>query len=371
MTAQNRAAIWLAAGGTGGHIFPATSLADALVKAGQPVVFITDRRGKKLLDAATETPAYPIEVIPSASPFAGGILRRITACLKLAAGGIILMIKRLKHRPCCVVGFGGYPSFMPAFTARLSGIPLIMHEQNAVMGRSNRALAHSASLVMTSWPETTGLPQTTPHLHTGLPIRSGFDRISAYQPSSKEKLQLLILGGSQGASLFGRMVVEAVTSLPQKMRDSLNICQQVRAEQLDEVQSRYAQAQISATIAPFFADVPQLMAQSDIVLSRAGASSVAEIATAGRAAILIPFAGALDNHQTANAQQLAAHNAAILMEEKDCTAAGIASLITRLATSADTRTSLAQQARAFAHIHAAAAMADTVLGYTDRPQEIA
>lgn len=361
--------IWLAAGGTGGHVFPAISLAHELASHADDICLITDKRGVRLVQNTPAADKITIRHIPSASPFAGSIVKRVNACLILLFGGVCLFGRIVRKRPACIIGFGGYPSFMPALVARLFGIPLIMHEQNAIMGRSNRYLAGRAKLVMTSWPDTQGLPQKAPTLHTGLPIRSEFGAIKTYKPAKNGKLQILVIGGSQGAYLFGTTLVDAILSLPDELKKSVHITHQVRKEQQAEATKRYLNAGISADIDSFFHDMPKQMEQSDIILCRAGASSVAEIASAGRAAILIPFAHALDNHQFANADNLAQQEAAIVLEEKDCSAETLAGLITSLITSAKKRKCLAKAARKYAHVNAAEKMAQAVLHIICQPQE--
>ena len=361
--------IWLAAGGTGGHIFPATSLAYQLVGNASSIAIITDRRGKKLLDSYAYSKDIAIRYIPSASPFAGTLFTRLLACLKLGVGGLVLFPQMLIQRPACVISFGGYPSFMPACIAKLLGIPVILHEQNAIMGRSNRLPAKLAKLVMTSWPDTQGLPENANILHTGLPVRNEFTSIKAYHPSPKQTVRILILGGSQGAYLFGELVAEALIDLPLSMRNNMHVTHQVRNEQHGQVKQLYADAGISATIAAFFTDVPQQMADSDLILCRAGASSVAEIATAGRAALLIPLASALDNHQLANAQCLSARHAALVVEETECTPKRLSEQIGAILASREDRVGLAQNARKSGHVNAARKMADAVLQLLRQPQE--
>jgi len=339
--------VWLASGGTGGHVFPALSLADALETKGVTICMLTDRRGGRLMAKTRDFIS-----VPSGSPFAGSVLRRLIALGKLASGGIIILGLILKMRPSCVIGFGGYPSFMPMLMAKLFGIPVLMHEQNAIMGRSNQLLASWARLIMTSWPATSGLPQQGNVIHTGLPIRQAFSAIPAYQPDNTSH-HILVLGGSQGAYLFGELVVNAITSMPASIRAQITVTHQVREEQIDDARAQYQKANMQAEIASFFDDVPEKMAQADIIICRAGASSVAEIATAGRPAIFIPFAGAMDDHQTANASALEVDGGAVMINEAECSKEALSDMLSGLLGAPQTRKKLASQARLHSHSGAA------------------
>ncbi len=346
--------VWLASGGTGGHVFPALSLADALEKKGLRICLLTDSRGKKLIAKKRACIS-----VPSASPFVGNLLKRAIALSKLASGGIMIMALIVKMRPKCVIGFGGYPSFMPMIMAKLFGIPVLMHEQNAIMGRSNQLLARKAKLVMTSWSHTTGLPQNSHSVHTGLPIRQAFNDIARYTPHRKHH-HILVLGGSQGAYLFGELVLKAILSLPAAIRNHLIITHQVRDEQIHQVTTDYLNAKIEADIAPFFDDIPEKIAQADMIICRAGASSVAEIASAGRPAIFIPLASAMDDHQTANAQALCDDGGAVMMRESECNSDSLSTLLSDLLGAPNTRQKMAQNARRHSHHNAADKMVHAI-----------
>lgn len=346
--------VWLASGGTGGHVFPALSLADALETKGMDIRMLTDRRGSRLIENYR-----PYTALPAGSPFAGSVLRRLFAVAKLAIGGVVILAMIARKRPACVIGFGGYPSFMPMLAARLCGIPVLMHEQNAIMGRSNRLLAGWAQLVMTSWHDTSGLPQTANIRHTGLPVRAPFTALPDYQPHNSRH-HILVLGGSQGAYLFGELVLKAITAMPAAIRKQISITHQIRTEQIEKARAQYQDAGMQAEIASFFDDVPEKMAVADIIICRAGASSVAEIASAGRPAIFIPLAGAMDDHQTANARALEADGGAIMINEADCTIELLSDMLSGLLGAPEKRKKMARQARAHSHSGAADKMVGAI-----------
>lgn len=342
--ANNTGAIWLAAGGTGGHVFPAIHTADALTSRGFDVFMITDKRGVRLLPAEMKR-----AVIAAASPFAGSLFSRLFALVKLFAGFIQILALLLARRPQALVGFGGYPAAAPTLAAWLLRIPVWLHEQNAVMGRTNQMLAKLARQVFTSWPETTGLPQTARHLHTGLPVGKAFTALPPYQPGKDDgPLHLAVFGGSLGARLFADILPLAVAQLPDQLKQSVKITQQAREDQIAVLKAAYAAQAITADIRPFFADVAGVMASADLIICRAGASTVAELAAAGRPSLLIPFAHALDDHQQANARQLANTGGAELVTEQDASDQHLAKLITDLLSAPDRRQTQARAARTIA-----------------------
>ena len=343
--------LWIVAGGTGGHIFPALSLADRLDRNKHSLMMITDRRGQPLISAHRSC-----TVLPAASPFAGSPLRRLGAMLTLLAGAVSCCVLMLKHRPTAIIGFGGYPAFVPLALGRLFRIPVGLHEQNAVMGKANRMLASLSECTMTSWPHTKGLPDNVTPIHTGLPVRAGFTDLSDYRPVPDGPLHIVISGGSLGARLFGEVIPQAICSLAEDIRARLSIIHQVRDEQRETVEAFYNKHGISAQISSFFSDMPALMATADILICRAGASSVAEVSAAGRAAILVPFAAAADNHQHANAEVLASAGGAIIIPEPELTAERLSGELDSLARSDEKRTALAHSARTLHTQNAAEAM---------------
>lgn len=343
----------LAAGGTGGHIFPALAVAEILSAAGHKVTLFTDSRGEPMVKGKI---AY--RVIQSASPFNAGMSAKLRGVSRLAIGFIQSLGAMIWRRPKAVIGFGGYPSLAPIATGRLVGAYCILHEQNAVMGRANRLLGRWAHHIALSFADTTGTPATQKQTITGLPVRGAFHSLAPYKAKDKQdKWQLTIIGGSLGAQILADIVPAALALLPEAMRIKLHVTQQAREAHISPLSHAYDEIGIAAEVARFYHDIPALFEMSDIIISRAGASSVQEIATAGRAAILIPFAAAMDDHQTGNASRLVDAGGAVMITEKEATAQRLADEVQRLMTAPDTCQKMAQAATSLAHDDAAYAIA--------------
>ncbi len=337
---------WLVAGGTGGHMFPAQAVAEELLARGWTVRLITDARGRRFWPA--DLPV-PVEELPAGSIFAGSVRVRIGAVVKICRG--LLLTARLlrQQRPDVVMGFGGYPVFAAGVVARLAGVPLILHEQNAVLGRANRILAPLASKIALSFAETRRLPASAAAktVVTGNPIRTAFRSLADAPypiPQPDGPLHLLVLGGSLGARVFGTVLPEALALLPQALRHRLTLIQQCRAEDIAAVESRYQALGVRYTVAPFLDDMPVRLAAAQLVIARSGASTIAELEAAGRPALLVPYPHAMDDHQTANAAALAARGAAWVIQERDLTAAGLAGRVEALLTSPATLATAAKAA---------------------------
>ncbi|GJD51358.1 UDP-N-acetylglucosamine--N-acetylmuramyl-(pentapeptide) pyrophosphoryl-undecaprenol N-acetylglucosamine transferase [Methylobacterium crusticola] len=305
--------VLVAAGGTGGHLFPAEALALALRERGIRVVLATDSRVAAL---SGEFPASEIVAIPAATPSGRSPLARAAAVATLGRGFAAALAAVRRLNPAVAVGFGGYPTVPPILAAQMLRVPTLLHEQNAVMGRANAFLARAASVVATGFAEVRGVPDRARarRVHTGNPVRPAvlaaaaapYPEISATSP-----LELLAFGGSQGARIMSEVVPEAVARLPAPLRARLTVVQQARSEDLDRVQSLYGAAGLAAfAAAPFFKDLPAKMAAAHLVVARSGASTVAELAVIGRPAILVPLPGSLDQDQAANAAVLGAVGAA-------------------------------------------------------------
>jgi len=353
MTASPRPLIALAAGGTGGHVFPAIAVAEALAARGADTMMMTDRRGARLMGQV------PFTVLPAGSPFQRGLVRRGRAVLQLGAGLMMAAMMLRRRRPAAMVGFGGYPSFAPMLAARMAGVPAVLHEQNAYLGRANHLLARWCGHLALSWAGTRNLPAKVTSLISGMPVRAAFLEVPAMTARAGDRIMLTVVGGSLGAAVFATMVPEAIAALDPAMRSRLHVTQQCRAEQLDELTARYAAIGVDAEIRAFFDDMPDRLAASHLVISRAGASSVAELAAAGRPAILIPFAGAMDDHQTENARQLEAAGGGVCLAEADLDPAALAARMADLLSDADRLAEMGHKARGLA----AADAADTIAGY--------
>ncbi|MDZ7907418.1 MAG: UDP-N-acetylglucosamine--N-acetylmuramyl-(pentapeptide) pyrophosphoryl-undecaprenol N-acetylglucosamine transferase [Gemmobacter sp.] len=314
--AQNSSAplLLIAAGGTGGHMFPAQALAEAMIARGWRVKLSTDARGARYAGGFPEQ--VPVEQVSSATFARGGIAAKALVPLRIAGGVMSAMRAMRRDRPAAVVGFGGYPSIPALAAATLLRLPRMIHEQNGVLGRVNQIFAPRVDLVACgTWPTT--LPAGVDGIHTGNPVRAAvLERGAApYIPPGDYPMSLVVIGGSQGARILSDVVPAAVTALPEAIRRNLRVAQQARAEDLDRVASAYHVAGIEAEVAPFFADIPRRLSEAQLVISRSGASSIADISVIGRPAIFIPFAAAAADHQTANARGLVAAGAAISIPE--------------------------------------------------------
>jgi len=314
----------IAAGGTGGHMFPAQALAEVLLADGWRVKLSTDARGARY--AGGFPAGVTREIVPSATTARGGLMGKLTAPAKIGYGVGCAVAELRSERPAVVVGFGGYPAIPAMAAATMLGIPRMIHEQNGIMGRVNRLFARRVDRVACgTWPTT--LPPGVEGVHVGNPVRQAvLDRAAApyLPPEGEGPLRLLVIGGSQGSRLLSQCVTEAVASLPAELRARLAVAHQARPEDVEAVTAAYAAAGVQAEVAPFFADVPARLAAAQLVVCRAGASTVAELTVIGRPAILIPYAAAAGDHQTANAQPLVDADAALMLPESVLDAATLA-----------------------------------------------
>ena len=353
--------VLLAAGGTGGHLFPAQALADALLKRGAIVDLATDTRA-----AHFKFPARTVHLIPSATlrgrnPIA---LARTATLLTLGTAKAWSMLGRL--RPVVVVGFGGYPTVPPLMAATLRGIPTVLHEQNGVMGRANRLLAARVTAIATGFRTLARLDLRLQAkiTFTGNPVRAEVIAAAATPyaaPAADGKLRLLVFGGSQGARVMAEIVPAAIERLTADLRARMAVVQQARPEDLDTVRGIYARLGVAAETAPFFSDLPARMAAAHLVISRSGASTVAELSAIGRPAVLVPLPHALDQDQFINAGVLEAAGGAIRIEQRDFTPERLASEIAGLAGEPGRLARMAQAAKSAGTVDAAERLADLVL----------
>jgi UDP-N-acetylglucosamine--N-acetylmuramyl-(pentapeptide) pyrophosphoryl-undecaprenol N-acetylglucosamine transferase len=304
----------IAAGGTGGHMFPAQALAEAMLAKGWRVRLSTDVRG------ARYTKGFPIEVdvqvMPSATFARGGIAAKLAAPFRIVGGVIKSAFAQLRDKPEIVVGFGGYPAIPAMGAAWVLRRPFMLHEQNGVLGRVNQVFAPKVNAVACgTWP--TELPKGVLGHHTGNPVRASvLERAGAgYIAPGDYPMSLLVIGGSQGAKILSDIVPAAVNMLPEPMRSNIRVAHQAREEDQPRVRAYYDEAGINAEVEPFFHDLPRRMTEAQLVISRAGASSVADISVIGRPSILVPLAAAIRDEQTANARGLVEAEAAILVPE--------------------------------------------------------
>ncbi|MGR3491123.1 MAG: UDP-N-acetylglucosamine--N-acetylmuramyl-(pentapeptide) pyrophosphoryl-undecaprenol N-acetylglucosamine transferase [Shimia sp.] len=332
----------IAAGGTGGHMFPAQALAEALLAEGWRVKLSTDARGARYAGGFPD--AVEREVVSSATFARGGLLAKLAVAPRLAAGVTGALWKMRRDRPAIVVGFGGYPT-IPAMSAALAlGIPRMIHEQNGVLGRVNQLFAKRVDAVACgTWP--TELPEGIEGHDIGNPVRAGIlARAGAgYIPPGEYPMNLVVFGGSQGAKILSKIVPAAIAMLPEHQRTRLRITQQARVADAPAVQAAYAEMGLSAEVTPFIADMAERLAEAQLVISRSGASSVADISIIGRPSILVPYAAAAADHQTANARGLMEAGAALVRQEAEFT---VERLAEDLATLIDDPAALSAMAQA-------------------------
>ena len=349
-----RGPVVLATGGTGGHVFPAEALAGELEARGVPFALVTDARGRQWQGALAR---QPIHYVRSASP-SGSMVQRLRAVMALTFGLFEAWSALGRLAPSAVVGFGGYASVPAVAAAQRAGVPTLLHEQNAVLGRANRLLAPRARIVATSFPKTASLGKAVPRL-TGNPVRPAIAALAELPyPAVDGPLQLLVLGGSQGARVFARLLPPAIEGLPPGLRGRIRIAQQCRPEDLEQVRAAYAAFALPATLADFFTDVAEHLAAAHLVISRSGASTVAELAAAGRPSILLPYPHATDDHQTANAAAFANAGGGWLVPEAEASPARLGERLAGLLAHPGALSLAAAAARNFGRRDAARRLAD-------------
>jgi len=355
------APVLVTAGGTGGHLFPAEALAAALGTRGIAVHLATDRRAARFGGAFAE---QDIHIVASATLRARNpiALTRTTAALGLGFIQAWALIGRLK--PAAVIGFGGYPTIPPVLAATWRGVPSLIHDANAVIGRANRLLAPRVTAIATTFPDVF---RNEPVLSlkatlTGNPVRAAVVAAAATPyPAANDVLRLLIFGGSQGARVMADIVPGAIGRLDAGLRARLAIVQQAREEDVQRVREAYANISVAAEIAPFFADLPARMAASHLVISRSGASTVAELAAIGRPSILVPLPHAIDQDQLANAGVLEREGGALRIVQDAFTPQRLANEVERLAAAPQRLAAMASAAKFLGRLDAADRLADLVL----------
>ena len=328
MMASKRKLVILTAGGTGGQIYPAEALVRKLKERGYELIFITDKRG---LNNYHGTLSQIKNISVLSGPLMGkSKLTRLTSLIKLSLGLMPSVFVLLKYRPLCIVGFGGYASFPCCVAAILLRKKLIIHEQNSVMSRTNRFLAKFATLIATSFSQTKFLNKSLPNIHCGMPVRESISQLfkqTYTPPKTNETLNILILGGSQGAKIFSQTVPDAIKLLSPKDQKKLNITQQCRQDDVENLQKEYQNIPCQITISSFFNNMPEIYAKTHLVISRSGASSVTEIAAAGIPAIFVPLPTSADDHQNTNAKPYQDCGGALLIPQKDFTSQKLADFI--------------------------------------------
>jgi UDP-N-acetylglucosamine--N-acetylmuramyl-(pentapeptide) pyrophosphoryl-undecaprenol N-acetylglucosamine transferase len=360
-TAKRERAVFLAAGGTGGHLFPAEAVSRVLAERKIVVELVTDERATKYGGAF---PAHAIHQVAAATPRGGGAVTRLVAVATLARGLVSALRLLRRARPAVVVGFGGYPTVPPLMAATLLGIPTILHEANAVMGRANRFLAGRVDIVAHGFATIVGISPAivAKARHTGNPVRPQVLEAAKkpFPDCASGKLGVLVTGGSQGARIMSDIVPAAISLLSDAERGKLALVQQARGEDEARVQQAYADLGLTAEVKPFFRDLPQRMAAAHLVIARAGASTVAELAVIGRAAILVPLPHALDQDQAANGAVLAATGAALVVTQKDFTPQWLAARLREFLAAPENLRDMGQRAHSAGTADAAERLADLV-----------
>ena len=363
MTSRERTLIVLAAGGTGGHVFPADALANELAKRGCRLTLVTDRRGGAFSGFLTKVETHRV--------LAGGIAgksfaRRLQSAPELAIGAwqAWRLLKRL--RPAAVIGFGGYASMPTMLAACFGGYPTAIHEQNAVLGRANRMLASRVEHIATCFESVDGLPPGAEAkvAQTGMPVRPAITAVRERpypELDDRSPVNILVFGGSQGARVFSDVVPEAMNRLDNSVKARLRIIQQCRPEDLERVGAAYSGFGITAKLDSFFTDIPDRLAATHLVIARAGASTVAEVTAVGRPAILVPYPYAIDHHQDRNAYAIDTAGAGWLMAEQAFNKATLASRLDSLIGLPAILTKAAECAKAAGRPEAVQSLADIVI----------
>ncbi len=353
--------IILTAGGTGGHVFPAESLAEELSARGYELALVTDSRGKDNYHGK-------LGEITNYSVLAGAMVGKskwfkIKSLFKTGLGVLQAAKILLKRKPVCVVGFGGYASFPCSMAAILLGIDLVIHEQNSVMSRTNRFLSKYASFIAQSFENVKFTPSRTPKILTGMPIRQNIAALKDRQYTQKNKnnkFQLLIIGGSQGAKVFGEVIPEAIKQLPAELQQQLQIYHQCRKDDIEVVKKGYEGCKAELTISHFFENMSELYAQTGLIISRAGASSIAEITAAKLPSIIIPLPTAADDHQTTNAEAIGKTQAGHVFNQKDFTSENLKNVLTELLNSPDKLSVMSDRAEKLSIIDASKRLANAI-----------
>ncbi len=332
MSSTKSQLVALAAGGTGGHLFPAQALAEVLRARGHDVHLVTDERVEEY---GKSFPASQTHVVPSASLSLSKPLKVPAHFLRLYAGVSKAKSIFAQHKPAVVVGFGGYPSLPPLWAATRLRIPAIVHEQNAVLGRANKLMASRVDAIATSFEKVFKLTSEAEAkvVLTGNPVRQlalNFAKATYPAISTTSPLQIVVFGGSQGARFFSDVTPDAIKLLPDNLRQRLSIVQQCRQEDMQRVEQAYSAIGVQARLSHFFSNMPEEIARSHLVICRSGASSIAELGVIGRPAILVPLPHAIDNDQQKNAESFAAVGAGHIRPQNDLTPQAFATLLQQL-----------------------------------------
>ncbi len=367
MTTQKH--IVLLTGGTGGHIFPAQALASELQKLGHKLHIFTDQRANTFPTTGTQ---FSYEYIYTSRISGANPLKILTASIKIIKG--FLQARRILKQltPDAVVSFGGYAPLPAILAAQSLGVPTLLHEQNAVLGRANRLSAYLTNRICLSYQTTQKIPKKAAHIVklTGTPVRDAFQhaRLTPYKAlTESDPVNLLVIGGSQGARILSVILPQAIAALPPEIRARLSITQQCRPEDLDSVKAQYDTLNVKAELQSFIQNIAECIEKSHLIISRAGASSISEITCVGRPSILVPYPFAINDHQTANGATLAETGGATLIANNMFTPERLSETLKALITTPDCLAEMAAAAREFGKPNATDALTQEVMNLTLAP----
>lgn len=358
--------IILAAGGTGGHMMPAEAVADVLMSEGYNTVLVTDKRGEALDNIM---PNIPHEVLGASSHMGGGLWAKVRSLISIFFS--TLQVRKIfkTKRPSVVVGFGGYPSLPAILAARTMGIPYVLHEQNAVLGRVNRSMAAKAEVVALSVHPTQRVASGVKTVWTGNPVRQSIAKLAniAYAvPLGFGDIRLFVLGGSQGARILSDVVPSAIAMLPEDYRERLDVIHQARPEDVERVRLAYEGSNTKADVKSYFKDVGAVLLRTQLVICRSGASTLSELTAMGRPAILVPLGIAADNHQEANARIVEEAGGGIIMPEHEFTPSALATKLEALFEDMGDLRDWSDGMRTVANLNAANDLAQLIIDIADR-----
>lgn len=353
----------IAAGGTGGHMFPAQALAEVMLARGWRVKLSTDARGARYTSGFPD--AVEIEQIASATFARGGLLAKALVPARILGGTLSAAMRMMRDKPSAVIGFGGYPSIPALGASWMLRLPRMIHEQNGVLGRVNEIFSKRVDAVACgTWPTT--LPEGVEAFHVGNPVRASvLERAgAAYIAPGDYPMEVLVMGGSQGARILSDVIPPAIAALPMEMLRNIRVSHQAREEDGTRVAQYYAENGINADVQPFFHDVPRRMSEAQLVISRSGASSIADLTVIGRPSILIPFAAAAGDHQVANGHGLVEAEAAIMIREDAANPATLTEHIQMILSNGAAALIMANKALSLGKPEAAETLADMVQNLT-------
>ena len=356
---QQKPLIILTAGGTGGHVYPAEALAEELEIRGYRLALITDNRGlKNYKGKLSEIKNF---AVLSGALVGKSKLFKIKSLVKTSVGVLQSIYLLFKLKPECVVGFGGYASFPACVASILLGTELVIHEQNSVMSKTNRILSKYSTLIAQSFRKVKYTPIGVKTILTGMPIRKNIAEVAnSPYPKIEDKMQILILGGSQGAKIFSEVIPQAINLLDKETQKKLKIVQQCRKQDLDNTRLNFLDTECEIILSDFFINMPELYSNTHLIISRSGASSVSEIAVAGIPSILIPLPIAADDHQTSNAEEIADQNAGLIIKQAEFNASKLKNIIVEYLNNYAKLAEMSKNAKKVGINNAAANLADAI-----------